>query len=125
MIPKISDAEYEIMKIIWAHAPISTNDITQKLSTTTSWSPKTIHTLLNRLVKKNAITYYKEGRVFVYTSLITQKDYLDYKSNIFLDRYFEGNLLALMNNYMHSEKISDEQISCLRELLNVPQKENL
>ena len=48
MIPKISDAEYEVMKVIWSHAPISTNGVTEKLSNTTSWSPKTIHTLLNR-----------------------------------------------------------------------------
>ena len=122
MIPKISDAEYEVMKVIWSHAPISTNGVTEKLSNTTSWSPKTIHTLLNRLVKKKAITYNKEIRVFVYTPLITQEEYLNHKSNIFLNQYFDGNLSSLMNNYIHNKKISDEELSELRRLLDVSTK---
>lgn len=122
MIPKISDAEYEVMKVIWSHTPISTNEVTEKLSNTTSWSPKTIHTLLNRLVKKKAITYNKESRVFVYTPLITQEEYLNHKSKIFLNQYFDGNLSSLMNNYIHSKKVSDEELSKLRKLLDVSTK---
>lgn len=125
MIPKISDAEYEVMKIIWAYAPINTNDVTKKLSATSSWSPKTIHTLLNRLVKKKAITYNKDSRVFVYTPLISQEEYLDHKSRIFLNQYFNGSLLTLMNNYIHNKKLSDEQLSDLRKLLDDPSKGKL
>ncbi len=39
-LPQISEAEFEVMKIVWKHAPISTNEITDKLLQTTSWSPK-------------------------------------------------------------------------------------
>lgn len=66
-IPQISEAEYEVMKVIWNYAPISTNDVIDKLSSTTSWSPKTIQTMLLRLVKKKVLTYEKNSRVFVYT----------------------------------------------------------
>ena len=45
-LPQISEAEFEVMKIVWKHAPISTNEITDKLLQTTSWSPKTIQTLI-------------------------------------------------------------------------------
>ena len=51
-LPQISEAEFEVMKIVWKHAPISTNEITDKLLQTTSWSPKTIQTLIKRLVTK-------------------------------------------------------------------------
>ena len=47
-LPQISEAEFEVMKIVWKHAPISTNEITDKLLQTTSWSPKTIQTLIKR-----------------------------------------------------------------------------
>ncbi|WP_349945591.1 BlaI/MecI/CopY family transcriptional regulator [Lacrimispora sp. BS-2] len=119
---KISDAEYEVMKIIWKYSPINTNDVTEKLLATTAWTPETIHTLLNRLVKKKAITYSKESRVFVYTPLITQKEYLEHKSSTFLRQYFDGNLSALMANYMHSEKISDEQLKALKKLFTSPEE---
>ena len=69
-LPQISEAEYEVMKIVWKHAPISTNEITDKLLQTTSWSPKTIQTLIKRLVNKGVLTYEKQSRVFVYLSLI-------------------------------------------------------
>ncbi len=51
-LPQISEAEFEVMKIVWKYAPISTNDITDKLLQTTSWSPKTIQTLIKRLVTR-------------------------------------------------------------------------
>ena len=73
-LPQISEAEFEVMKIIWKHAPISTTEITDRLLRTTSWSPKTIQTLIKRLVTKGVLTYEKHGRVFVYTPLVKERD---------------------------------------------------
>lgn len=53
-LPQISEAEFEVMKIVWKYAPINTNEITEKLTLTTSWSPKTIQTLIKRLVSKKS-----------------------------------------------------------------------
>ena len=55
-LPQISEAEFEVMKIIWKYAPINTNEITERLLKTTAWSPKTIQTLIKRLVTKGALT---------------------------------------------------------------------
>lgn len=51
-LPQISEAEFEVMKVIWKYAPISTNEVTEKLTQTIDWSPKTIQTMLKRLVTK-------------------------------------------------------------------------
>ena len=59
-LPQISEAEFEVMKVIWKYAPISTNEVTEKLTQTTDWSPKTIQTMLKRLVTKKALTYEKQ-----------------------------------------------------------------
>ena len=69
-LPQISEAEFEVMKIVWKYAPISTNEITEKLTQISRWSPKTIQTLIKRLVSKKALTYEKQSRVFVYTPLV-------------------------------------------------------
>ena len=71
-LPQISEAELKVMKIVWEHAPISTNDITERLTVSTSWSPKTIQTLIKRLVSKKVLSYEKQGRVFVYTPLVSE-----------------------------------------------------
>ena len=74
-LPQISEAEFEVMKVVWQHAPISTNEITDRLVKTTTWSPKTIQTLIKRLVTKGALTYEKQSRMFVYTPPINENEY--------------------------------------------------
>ena len=78
----ISEAEYQVMKIIWANAPVSTNEVVEKLLETSTWSPKTIQTLLSRLVKKGIIDYKKDSRIFVYTPLVKEEEYLEQESGM-------------------------------------------
>jgi len=117
--PEISEAEYQVMKIIWsAGIPISTNEVVEKLETTTSWKPKTIHTLLSRLVKKNALQYEKKGRVFVYTPLVKESEILAQENDSFLNRFYGGALNSMVVNLLEQDKLSDEDICELRRILD-------
>lgn len=116
-LPQISEAEFEVMKIVWKHAPISTNEITEKLLRTTNWSPKTIHTLIKRLVNKGVLTYEKQSRVFVYTPLVRENDYISQKSHSFLKRYYNGDISAMVSAFIESDNLSQEEIEHLRSLL--------
>ena len=107
-LPQISEAEFEVMKIVWKYAPISTNEITEKLTQISSWSPKTIQTLIKRLVSKKALTYEKQSRVFVYTPLVKEDEYIRQESNSFLKRYYNGNLCLPLTLRM---------INCLKKTL--------
>ena len=117
-LPQISEAEFEIMKIVWKYAPISTNEITEKLLQTTSWSPKTIQTLIKRLVTKGALTYEKQSRVFVYTPLVKETEYLDQESNSFLNRYYDGDITAMLSAYIENNRLSEADIDTLHSLLS-------
>ena len=116
-LPQISEAEFEVMKVIWKHAPISTNEITEKLTQTTKWSPKTIQTLIKRLVTKGALSYEKQSRVFVYTPLIEEKEYIGQESHSFLKRYYDGDIMAMLSAYIEDDKLSESEIDTLRSLL--------
>lgn len=117
-LPQISEAEYEVMKIVWKYAPISTNEITDRLLQTTSWSPKTIQTLIKRLVNKGALTYEKQSRVFVYTPLVQESEYISQKSNSFLARFYGGDLTAMVSAYIEDDRLSETEIEHLRALLS-------
>lgn len=117
MLPQISEAEFEVMKIVWKYAPISTNEITDRLLKTTSWSPKTIQTLIKRLVNKHALTYEKQSRVFVYTPLVQENEYIGHESNSFLNRYYNGDITAMLSNYIENDRLSEADINKLRSLL--------
>jgi len=121
-LPQISEAEYEVMKVVWREAPISTNAVTEILTQKTSWSPKTIQTLLKRLVNKKALTYEKQGRVFVYTPLIEEKSYVRQQSRSFLKRYFDGDMSRMLSACLDEEALSQSEIDSLREILTSHKK---
>lgn len=121
-IPKISEAEYEIMKVIWEYAPISTNEVVEKLADTNTWSPKTVQTLLSRLVKKGALDYTKKSRVFVYTPLVKEKQYLSEESSSFLKRFYDGALNTMVLNFLEEDKLTNDDIEELKQILEMKQK---
>lgn len=117
-LPQISEAEYEVMKIVWKYAPINTNEITEKLLATSSWSAKTIQTLIKRLVNKGVLTYEKNSRVFVYTPVVKESEYISQESNSFLNRYYDGDITAMLSAYIQNDKLSKTEIETLRALLS-------
>lgn len=117
-LPQISEAEFEVMKIVWKYAPINTNEITERLVQTTSWRPKTIQTLIKRLVTKDVLAYEKQSRVFVYTPLVKESEYINQESNSFLNRYYDGDITAMLSFYIENERLSETEIDTLRSLLS-------
>ena len=71
---QISDAEWQVMKIIWMQGEQTSTDLIKVLEKRFSWSKSTIQTLLARLVEKECLTRYKQGKSFVYSALLTQED---------------------------------------------------
>lgn len=116
-LPQISEAEFEVMKIVWKNAPVSTNDITDILTSQTKWSPKTVQTLIKRLVDKGALSYVKQGRLYVYTPLVAEKEYLSHQSHSFLKRFFDGNIASMFSAYLEDEKLTEQELAELRSLL--------
>ena len=121
-LPQISEAEFEVMKVIWKYAPISTNEITEKLLQTTNWSPKTIQTLIKRLVTKGALTYEKQSRMFIYTPVVKESEYIGQESSSFLNRYYDGDITAMVSAYIEKDKQSESELDTLRMLLSQKQE---
>ncbi len=117
-LPQISEAEFEVMKIVWKHSPISTNEITEMLTKTTSWRPKTIQTLIKRLVTKGALTYEKQSRVFIYTPLVKENEYIGQESKSFLNRFYDGDITAMLSAYIENGRLTEDEINNLRTLLS-------
>ncbi len=114
----ISEAEYQVMKLIWDRAPVSTKEVTEILADESSWKPKTIQTLLSRLVKKGAIGYKKEGRVLVYTPLIKEEDYVEQESSSFLNKFYDGALNSMVVNFLEQDKLTENDIDELKKILD-------
>ena len=68
---QISDAEWQVMKIIWMQGEQTSTDLIRVLAERFDWSKSTIQTLLARLVEKECLTRKKEGKSFVYSAILT------------------------------------------------------
>ena len=122
-LPQISDAEFEVMDVIWKYAPISTNEITDRLAKTKDWSPKTIYTMLSRLEKKGVISHEKDGRVFVYSALIQKDAYLKAERSAFINRFFDGALNQMVVSYLNENDLTKNDIDTLQAILDKKRKQ--
>ena len=122
-LPQISDAEFEVMSIIWKYEPISTNDVVERLSKNKKWSPKTITTMLFRLEKKGVISHEKEGRVFVYSALIQKNAYLKAERSAFINRFFDGALNQMVVSYLNENDLTKNDIDTLQAILDKKRKQ--
>ncbi len=121
-LPRISDAEYEVMKVVWGYAPINTVEVIDKLSKTSKWNPKTIQTMLLRLVKKGALSCEKDSRVFVYTPIVNEKEYLAQESSTFLNRFYKGTINSMILNFLEQDKLTPQDIEELKRILEERQE---
>lgn len=121
-LPQISDAEFEVMDVIWKYAPISTNEITDRLTKTKDWSPKTIYTMLSRLEKKGVIVHEKESRVFVYTPCVRKEEYIEAESRTLANRFFDGAMSRMVVSFLDQKDLSSEDLDELQRILDRKRK---
>jgi BlaI family penicillinase repressor len=121
-LPQISDAEWQVMKVFWENEPLTANEVINKFDGATSWKPKTIKTLLGRLVKKKAISFNKDGRAYVYYPLIAENDCVKAESQSFLERVFSGSLNVMFANFLEEKNLSMAEIEELKRILDQKQK---
>jgi BlaI family penicillinase repressor len=117
-VPRISETEWEVMRVVWAKAPCSAGEVIAALvSVDSSWHPKTIKTFLNRLVGKKALGFQKEGRAYLYRPLVAEDECVSAASETFLERVFGGALKPMLAHFVERRKLSAEEIRELKKLL--------
>src|SRR4051812_1949486 len=106
-IPRISDTEWEVMRVVWAHHPITAADIVAQLAAADpSWHPKTVRTLLARLVEKKALGFEASGRAYVYAPLVTEAQCVAVASGSFVERVFGGALKPMLVHFLEQRRLS-------------------
>jgi len=121
-LPSISDAEWEVMRVIWLTSPLTANEIIDHLSGSKAWKPKTVKTLISRLVQKQALGCHKDNREYTYFPLVSEDECINAESRTFLNRIFGGSLKPMMVHFLDSKKLSAEEIQELKALLQEKEK---
>lgn len=121
--PQISDAELEVMKVLWDHSPRSGAEVADALCDRMEWNPRTVKTLLGRLVKKGALRYKEEGNRYLYRPAIARDRYVEEESRSFLDRVFGGHATPMLVHFVQEAKLSESDIEELKEILEKKKEE--
>ena len=116
-LPRISESEWQVMRELWLCGRATANEVVDALAGSTTWKPKTIKTLINRLVKKGALGFEKQGRAYLYHPLVNEADCVRAESRSFLSRVYGGALLPMLAHFIEEENLSPEEIEELRRIL--------
>ncbi len=114
---KISEAESAVMEVLWRSSPLAAEGVVEALGDSQQWQEATIKTLLNRLLKKGAISADKEGRRYLYTPVLQREDWVQGESEGLLARLFDGRVAPLVAHFSEQRKLSAKDIRELRALL--------
>jgi BlaI family penicillinase repressor len=97
--PKISEAEWEVMEVLWKQSPLTALEVVQELASHKEWKDQTIRTMLGRLVRKKALTFRADGKIYFYRPLVTREHCVRVESRTFLDRVFGGAAKPLLGKW--------------------------
>ena len=117
MVERISEAEHEIMEVLWVKAPLTATEVADQVMDAKGWSLQTVKTLLSRLAAKAVVGTQRDGRRFQYSPLVERDTYLTGVSRNFVDRLFGGKVTPLVAHLAEADDLSADDIKEIEELL--------
>ncbi len=122
--PPITDAEWEVMNVLWESPPSTAIEVVDALRDRTNWHPKTVKTLLGRLVRKGVVQYNEEGNRYVYFAAIPRQRYVREESASFIERVFGGETTPALMHFVRNTRLTKDEIDDLRKLLDEKQEKS-
>jgi predicted transcriptional regulator len=114
----ISEAESQVMEMLWREPEaVPAEQVAKALVSAHDWQEATVKTLLNRLLKKGAITARKEGRRYLYSPVLEREQWVTSESKSLLDRLFGGRVAPLVAHFGSQRKLSKADVEELTRLI--------
>lgn len=114
---QISEAESVVMQVLWERSPLAADDVVAALGDAQQWQEATIKTLLNRLLKKGAVSAERDGRRYLYRPVLARDAWVMQQSKGLLDRLFGGRVAPLVAHFSERRKLTKKDIAELRKLI--------
>jgi BlaI family penicillinase repressor len=113
----ISDAEWEVMNVLWRETGLTASEIARKLEDK-DWKPNTVRTFLDRLVQKKAARVVRAEGAGCYEPLWKRGDCIRQEGESFLQRVFQGSPGSLLLHFAEKSKLSPSDVEELRQILD-------
>ncbi|TKJ39225.1 MAG: transcriptional regulator [Planctomycetes bacterium B3_Pla] len=121
-LPRIADSEWRVMQVLWEHGPQTANDVVNVLSGEVKWKPRTIKTLISRLVKKGAIKVTEEGYRYRYSAAVAESACVRSETKSFVRRVYQGAAKPALAAFLEDADLSAREIDDLQKVLDRKRK---
>ena len=119
---EITDAELEIMKLLWEKGELTLNEIVENLSKKEKKNKSTVKTLLYRLIEKKSVkSIINKKKENTYRAEIEKEKYLKKENESFLEKLYNGSTNKLLLNFVEEKKKTKKD---LEDLLNLIESED-
>ena len=117
-LPRISDAEWLVMQVLWSSPGVTADEVIEALKGKVTWSPRTIRTLINRMLRKRALRFEKEGRKYRYWPAVNQQRCVRQERRSFVQRVYGGTVTPMLAAFIEDAQLSPEEIEQLKRMLD-------
>lgn len=118
-LSQISEAELEVMKVLWEQGTATSSQIVGALEKTTDWKPKTIGTLITRLTQKGAVKAQPSSKAYLYSACVGEEEYRAYANKTFLEKLYNGSVNLMLASFVKEQQITEKDLENLKKLLEV------
>ena len=115
---KLDELQLKIMKVLWEKGDATVVDIKNALQSERSFAITTIGTILQRLHKRNVVSYRKQGRQYIYSPLITEADTKTSMVSNLVNQLFQGKSSVLVNHLLKDSEFKANELEALKALIN-------
>ena len=122
-IPKIAESEWRVMQVLWENGSQTANDVVNALLDEVKWKPRTIKTLISRLVKKGAVKVIEEGYRYRYSAAVDESVCVRSETKSFIRRVYQGAMKPALAAFIEDADLSDKEIDDIQKILSQKRKE--
>lgn len=119
----ISEAEWTVMEVVWRESPLTSREIVDRLADDSDWSPKTVKTLLGRLVRKGALGYEEHGNRYLYLPQVSRHEAVKAEGRSFVERVFGGAPEEALLHFARQADLPESELTELRRLLDAKEED--
>lgn len=121
----ISNAEWEIMRVVWTKEETTSSQILEILEQKTDWTASTVKTLLKRLVDKGYLATQKSGKSFLYSTLVSEEEAINRQADELFDKFCQRKHTAIIKHLLETTSMTMADINDLQALLLSKKKRHL
>ena len=113
----VTDSEWEVMRVVWAHGQASSKEIIDVLGQKMDWKPATTKTFLGRLVNKGMLNTQADGRRYLYSANVGESEFVRHALDEFFGHVCNREVGKTIGSVLSKATLSHKDISLLQTIL--------